>query len=301
MSSDGKQLESLVAFVEEKLLPPGFDVKSNERVFNDEGIQIAEFDIEIRGKVGTTEIAWLIECRDRPGQGAAPGSWIEQLFGRRTRFGFNKVTAVSTTGFAAGATSFAQQQGIELREVANLDPTEFANWLHIAAMRQVRRITDLKHASIYLHPEETEVSKQAALAVIANADGNARILVSSSASTHANLSEAFFNAVQTVAGAFEGVTVEQPQKIQLLAQYTDHDHFLLETADGRVRVNHIEFVGELRVEELELPVIKTSEYRHAQTGEVISQLAAFAPQSILLIRAEVKPESQLVRPACGTL
>ena len=63
MSSDGKQLESLVAFVEETLLPPGFEVKSNERVFNDEGVQVAEFDIEIRGKVGTTSIAWLIEPR----------------------------------------------------------------------------------------------------------------------------------------------------------------------------------------------------------------------------------------------
>jgi len=73
MSPDGKQLEALVAFVEEALVPPGFEVKANSRVFNDEGVQIAEFDIEIRGKVGSTTIAWLIECRDRPGQGAAPG------------------------------------------------------------------------------------------------------------------------------------------------------------------------------------------------------------------------------------
>ena len=115
MTSDGKQLEALVAFVEKTLLPDGFNVTTNERIFNDEGIQIAEFDIEIRGRVGTTEIAWLIECRDRPTSGPAPGSWIEQLVGRRARFGFNKVTAVSTTGFAAGATEFALAKGIERR------------------------------------------------------------------------------------------------------------------------------------------------------------------------------------------
>ncbi len=57
MSSDGKQLEALVAFVERELLPPGFSVKSNERVFNDEGVQIAEFDIEVYGKVGPTTIS----------------------------------------------------------------------------------------------------------------------------------------------------------------------------------------------------------------------------------------------------
>ncbi len=152
MSSDGKQLESLVAYVEKSILPPGFEVKSNERVLNDEGVQIAEFDIEIRGKVGTTAISWLIECRDRPAYGRAPGSWIEQLVGRRTRFGFNKVTAVSTTGFAAGATAFAKDQGIELREVKSLDPAEFADWLHISSIQQVRRVTDLKHATIFLDP-----------------------------------------------------------------------------------------------------------------------------------------------------
>jgi len=131
MKSDGKQLEGLVSFVETTLLPQGFDVKTNERIYNDEGIQVAEFDIEIRGKVGSTSIAWLIECRDRPGQGPAPGSWIEQLVGRRIRFGFNKVTAVSTTGFAQGAIEFAQEQGIELREVKSLIAEEFADWLVI--------------------------------------------------------------------------------------------------------------------------------------------------------------------------
>ncbi len=46
--SDGKRLEALVAFVEKTLLPQGFDLKTNARVYDDEGGQIAEFDIEIR-------------------------------------------------------------------------------------------------------------------------------------------------------------------------------------------------------------------------------------------------------------
>lgn len=281
MSSNGKQLEYLVSFVEGKLLPPGFRVKSNELVFNDEGIQIAEFDIEIRGKIGSTKIAWLIECRDRPGHGAAPGSWIEQLVGRKIRFGFNKVTAVSTTGFAAGATSYAQEQRIELREVRSLDPTEFADWLHITAIGQVSRIIDLKHANIFIHPNEREESKQAALLKISRADANTQLLISSSTSCKASLAEAFSGLVQSFTDAFERIVVGTPQKIRLLSQYQDHDHYLLETDTGLVRVNQIEFFGELRIEELEVPLVKTVEYRHAETGEVISQLAAFAPQSVL--------------------
>lgn len=281
MYADGKQLEFLVSFIESKLLPPGFEVKSNARVFNDEGIQIAEFDIEIRGKVGTTTIAWLIECRDRPGHGAAPGSWIEQLVGRRMRFGFNKVTAVSTTGFAAGATFFARDQGIELREVRSLAPAEFADWLQITAMRQSNRITDLKHANIFIHPDESEEAKKAALLKIAEADANTQLLISSSKPDKANLNDAFLGLVLAVPDAFVGIVVGTPQKIYLLSQYAAHDHYLLDTNAGLVRISQIEFIGELRIEEFEIPLVKTAEYRHAETGEVISQVAAFAPQSIL--------------------
>lgn len=281
MSSDGKQLEALVAFVERDLLPPGFSVQSNERVFNDEGIQIAEFDIEVHGKVGSTTISWLIECRDRPGQGAAPGAWIEQLVGRRMRFGFNKVTAVSTTGFAAGAVDFARQQGIELREVASLGPKDFKDWLLITEMRQVRRVTDLKGATIFLSPTEADDVKQAAMDVIARATGNDEILISSSSGARANMIDAFFDAIQSVENAFNDVAVGKPRKVQLLSNYLDDDHFLIHTAVGLAKVTQIAFIGELRVEEAVVPIVKTAEYRQAGTGDPISQLVAFGPQSIL--------------------
>ena len=71
MSRDGKRLESLVAFVEKTLVPEGFSVTTSDRVFNDDGVQIAEFDVLIQGKIGTSDFQWLIECRDRPASGAA--------------------------------------------------------------------------------------------------------------------------------------------------------------------------------------------------------------------------------------
>lgn len=282
MASDGKQLETLVAFVEKKLLPAGFVVKANERVYNDEGVQIAEFDIEINGKVGSTSIAWLIECRDRPGYGPAPGAWIEQLVGRRTRFGFNKVTAVSTTGFAAGAASFAQSQGIELREVRNLDPAEFAGCLAIREVSQVHRVSELKHTSIVVHESESEERKAALLDVISKVPSGAAFLRSSITGELVTPTNAFFAAVHTVAGAFDDVLAGQPKAIDLYADYpSDEDHFTVETAVGAVRVGMMRFVGELRVTETVVPVSSTLEYRHTETGAPISQLAAFAPPAIL--------------------
>jgi hypothetical protein len=281
MAPDGKQLEALVAFVERRMLPPGFIVKLNERVFNDEGVQIAEFDIEVNGKVGTTTFSWLIECRDRPGHGAAPVSWIEQLVGRRTRFGFSKVTAVSTTGFAPGAADFAKQQRIELREVASLDPVEFKDWLQIKEMHQVRQVAHLKHATIIVSPTVPEDVRKAAMEIVVSATGNGSILVSSSSGARVNLIQAFFGAVESVDDAFKDVEVGNPSTVRLISSYLDDDYFSIETPLGPARVAHIEFLGELRVEETIVPLIKAAEYLHSETGEPISQLAAFAPQSIV--------------------
>jgi hypothetical protein len=154
MDSKGKQLERLVALIEKLHLPEGFEITTNERVY-DEGIQIAEFDIEIRGQLGTTELRWLIECRDRPTEGPAPASWIEQLVGRRSRFGFNKVTAVSTTGFAKGASDFAKSKGIETREVKALTPEHFADWLIMRSIVQIEQSGRLEHATFVIDENES--------------------------------------------------------------------------------------------------------------------------------------------------
>lgn len=120
MKNTGKKLELLIKEIEEHLLPEGFNIALNKRVFNEGGVQIAEFDIVITGRLGSSSIKWLIECRDRPSEGAAPGAWIEQLAGRKARFNFDQVIAVSTTGFAEGVESFADRVGIKLRTVKEI-------------------------------------------------------------------------------------------------------------------------------------------------------------------------------------
>jgi len=285
MAYDGKQLEALVAFVEKTLLPQGFDVKTNERIFNDDGVQIAEFDIEIRGKVGSTDFAWLIECRDRPAGGPAPGSWIEQLFGRRARFGFNKVTAVSTTGFAAGAIEFATAVGIELREVKTLSPSEFAGWLLLRRLHCRVRHTTLLQASFLVDESEPEEWRQALLAVLSTA-GDTAFLKSSKSGETVPTRNAFSGAIEQMAALFDDLQPNGPEKtIQLRVEYAnDDDHFVVETAAGAIRVHAIIFRGELRLKEIPVPLSATSEYRHTETGQPISQTATFGPQTILGIK-----------------
>ena len=176
-----------MAFVEKALLPEGFEVRANERVYNDEGAQIAELDVEIRGRIGSTNISWLIECRDRPGDGPAPGAWIEQLVGRRTRFGFNKVTAVSTTGFAGGAVEFALSQGIELREVKALEPEAFENWLMIRSIVSSQSESVLRHATVLIDEGEDQDHFRALGEALTNASTAGDLLRSSKTGTRGTL------------------------------------------------------------------------------------------------------------------
>jgi hypothetical protein len=116
----GRELEDIVAAIEQAMVPGGFKVDIRKPIFNESGGQIAEFDIEISGKLGTIPVQLLIECRDRPSQGKQPASWIEQLVGRRDRFNFASVIAVSTTGFADPAIDYAKSAGIILRNVTRI-------------------------------------------------------------------------------------------------------------------------------------------------------------------------------------
>lgn len=278
MATDGKQVEELVAFVEKTLLPEGFEVKPNRRVYADGG-QIAEFDVEITGKVGSGKFSWLIECRDRPADGPAPGSWIEQLLGRRTRFGFNKVTVVSTTGFASGAIEFARAQGIELREVKFLAPEEFSSWLALRFISQIKNYVSLERAIIIADPNETEDRKKAFSEYLA-AKPKSAFLKRCGTNERVGPEEAFRNAVDMKGGLFGDLIPEGPGKrVTMSVQYTnDNDHYVVETNLGEIRVQTMHFVGVLAVKEIIAPLISTSEYRDIETGKAISQLAVFGEQ-----------------------
>lgn len=282
MTTDGRQLEALVAFVEKTLLPAGFTVTTNDRILNDDGVQIAEFDIQARGKVGSTDFTWLIECRDRPSQGPAPASWIEQLVGRRARFGFNKVSAVSTTGFAVGAQDYAVKAGIELREVKALEPEAFSDWLFIRFIDQIVRRTQLESCTVLLDDSEPKERQQALTECLAAIDGNAAFLRSEVTGSMVTAALAFKGAIDTIEGIFDNVIANGPGKgVELHVLNPEDDAVLVDTREGAIRPRALLLKGIIRVEHVKIPLATTTQYERAENGEVISQLAAFAPQSLL--------------------
>lgn len=273
---DGKSLENFVAFIEETLVPKGFSVGVNQRVFDDGGKTVAEFDVQIEGKLGSTQLNWLIECRDRPASGPAPTAWIEQLVGRRDRFHFNKVTAVSTTGFVDAAISYARNSGIELREFTETSPQEFDSWLAISHMTHVHRTHKLDLAQINLDEAAPSDQIRATNEALKGLDGSARILRGIKDGKTSTLTQAFMGVVELNENLWDDVEPNgKPKKVRIRCEYTnDSDHFVIDTSVGAVRVYSIEYHGELILQELEIPV-KTMKYSNITDSNSISEVAKF--------------------------
>jgi hypothetical protein len=276
--ASGKEIEELVATIEGLLLPQGFTVAKNPRIYDDHGVPLAEFDIEIRGKLGSADIAWLIECRNRPCDGPAPGKWIEQLMGRRGRFNFDKVMAVSTTGFSQGAIECADRFGIALRAVDAIAP-ELTLWLRMRSMTSQERNHILKHVEFVIDAAEPPASVQAAQSALSAAGDkplDAPLLRSTSTGATGTALQAFLSVVAEHPELWADVVPNQePKPVLLRVGYPADNHFVIDTAFGPVRISKIHFEGALTLKESEIPIDKVSEYRQVGGGRPISQTAGF--------------------------
>jgi hypothetical protein len=281
MKNDGKQLESLVREVERKLLPCWFTVTPNRRVYNEDGTQIAEFDLEIAGKLGSTTIKWLIECRDRPSKGPEPASWIEQLCGRRSRFGFNKVTAVSTTGFVPAALEYANRPdvGIELREVRELTSESFNPWILLREVQFIERVYELESSSLALASSVTGAMKIAFYHSMRRLDRESAFLLIPATGEHVQLKKAFTIAAAQVPSLHKGLQAEDlPRAIKLVADYGP-DGYVVSTAEGPASVASITFYGTVRLVSRNAPLEVVAEYREV-AGAPICQIATFTPTNL---------------------
>jgi len=71
------------------------------------------------------------------------------------------------------------------------------------------------------------------------------------------------------------------KNVELTVRYpNEDDHFVVETRVGPVRVHSVIYGGELYIKQTLVPLSVTAEYRHLETGQPISQIAAFAAQEI---------------------
>ena len=268
-SNDGKQLEALVAFVEGLHLPEGYKIETNKGIYEN-GKQLCELDVLVTGKFGTTDIAWLIECRDRPSKGSAPGSWIEQLASRKNLLQLSKVTAVSTTGFSASAKSLASKFGVELREVKELSPENFSFLPDTLIVLNNQH--ELRNVNIELDsalPAEQKKFMEELLSQHKNSINNLFIKAKKSGEK-ITLFEAFIRTVGQL-NLFAEILPDQPQKnVQIPVRYTDDYHFVIESPYGDIRIFMITFEGGLSLK-IDTAPMSHFNYSQTQNKEIISQ------------------------------
>jgi hypothetical protein len=275
-SSDGRALENLVRTVEEFFLPKGCKVEARKLVYGDEGAQLAELDILVTGRLGTTEIRWLIECRDRPSDGRAPVGWIEQLAGRKQAHGFHQVTAVSTTGFSDGAAEVAARLGIELRSVTDARIEDFGKWLYSEVQFSLHNlVAALDHATVFPQEGEAPERIEALKSKLGAAKSEEKILRVVTTGKLMSLPDAFSEAVGQ-AKLLDGMSPGQEKSVRIRAQYPGDEHFVIDTAAGAVRVARIGFEGRLLVKVTQMPVEALKQYSRDASGAIISQSAVLA-------------------------
>ncbi len=276
MSNSGKYLESFVKQIEKILLPGDINLKTNEKIFDENGVPIAEFDIEIEGKIGTTHLKWLIECRDRPSKGPAPGSWIQQLIGRKEIFEFNKVIAVSTTGFTNGAKKFAKKSGIEIRTVTPSDLEHNKEWLLTETFTLFRKGAVLNGATLIVSDNEPEEVKHAIKDLFAKLDVKSPILLSTETNKYVNTLDAFNSAIHGIDGIYDDLFSDvTSKKVKLRTQYTDDkSHYIIETKFGKVRILEILFSGEISVKKEIYPISNIKNYDSLSASQNIASRAS---------------------------
>lgn len=263
MGNTGKSLEEFVKKVEGLLVPKGFSVELNEKVYED-GVQIAEFDIVIEGKIGSAAFRGLIECRDRPSKGAQPRGWIEQLIGRRQANGFSKVTAVSSTGFSEGAIELAKKSDIELRNVTELAPELIEKWFPSPEMMVVKRVNNCVRASLIVSEDESQ-DRQEALVEVFEKETGEPFLRHISNGENVTVAQAFLMVVTQIGNLFKDLKAgDKPKPISVRASYpSDDGHFVVDTALGPIRIREIFFRGDLSIVEERVPAESIRNYADA--------------------------------------
>lgn len=270
------KLESLVSMIEQSLIPYGFQIIANRLVYDDDGNQLAEFDLEVRGKIGTATIAWLIECRDRPASGTAPGSWIEQLVGRRARYGFNKVTAVSATGFSPSARHCARQEGIDLREVQSLEFNDFSSWLttpqKISSVRHHIRLLEAKITAKAesAQPTESSISET----VVSIIDPAATDICSNQSGASVSIFDVFRNTAESES-FFSKRYFKDLTETRFLAQLETTNPLFIQIKQQRLKIVEVEFLAEFWIEDMGEHEVNFTRYRDSTSDDSLVEVVSF--------------------------
>jgi len=277
MTNTGQDLENVIGHIERACLPLGFNISNRKKIYDESGNQIAELDIEVSGKIGTTDIKWRIECRDRPSDGSAPVSWIEQLVGRRERLNFNKVTAVSSTGFSPSAINFAAKKGIEIRSVLEIQQEDISDWFKLDRLIFDERIGDLKNVQIFIHNAKDEQVKEIE-DLLNNIDKNTKVFSHTSSNEKFSANNIWREAMNLSQALFENVKPESPpiRKTLDVNYKNPESRYKFISQGDALHIERMKFTADMSINRTLVPRSKITKYFNEQDQDLIAETIHFA-------------------------
>jgi len=277
-SKKGERFENFVRQIEETTLPSGFVITPRKCIYN-EGVQLAEFDIDIEGIVNGTKFKWLIECRDRPSEGPAPVGWIEQLVGRKFIHKYSKVTAVSTTGFSAGAAQIAQKGNVELKKTREVTYEEVKSWMRSSTLTLMDPIGTLLECKMFIDEKYIEKAIEAGLDIETELDNESLLFKNIKTSEKQNFLDLFNTTLNNRFMSDPTLDYFQennlPQDFRITGE-TNND-WEIQNRKMNIPVRKILFSARTTsIKKTEVPVSKILNYSVNDGAELLSQSACFS-------------------------
>jgi len=265
MARKGRELERLVALLEEILGPVGAQIKSPDFLPDSITGESREVDVSIRFTDETGPKLVVGECRDR--DQTSDVTWIEQAVTKLRDLKVDLGFLVSSSGFSQAAKTKAESYGINLRLLSTLTPQEVQSWFRAPGVVVVEKIHALVGAKIMLLGGDTDEFDEQVKKLLSEMGFDAPILERTDLPP-VSLSGLWYEVrKRTGDEMWKSVPNDgTPKLIQHVTSFEEPEKcFRVRTAAGSVPITSITLEVELRVKQTMAPVSRVSKYESAGT------------------------------------
>ncbi|MBW8036430.1 MAG: restriction endonuclease [Planctomycetes bacterium] len=265
----GRDLEKLIAYLEEFAGPKGMTVTSPDYIMGKLSGSWREVDATLRYSIGSSEVLIALECRKRTD--VQDVTWIEQLASKREDIDADVIVAVSSSPFTKGAVEFAEGKKVQLRRLEAFAPGGIEKWFGMDHIMMEERLWHIDDATIILEGYDKEKGKLAGHEMEMDEPLFRRASDGTMVSMFDILSTTNLNSQITV-GIDIPEIVHKPMRLKLDA---DDEQYSIQ-GDGReYRLKEISFHATLVRSISKSPLKDIQRYSDPESGKMISSVANF--------------------------
>ena len=272
MPRQGRELEKLIATLENLLGDTNIEVKSPDYVVGVNSGSRREIDVSLRTNVGSSEILVILETRDR--NETDDVRWIEQLATKRKDVLASKVVAVSSSGFTEGARNTAQRLGIDLRSIDEITLESVATWFQLRGIQVYERHGILNHVILRVDNLNLETF-QDALKDLSFKNIN---LIHAGTGAKFTIVQAWQDVMNQMPDMFDDIEPGGEKKQKIIHVYYEKPdaRFMVNTDAGDIHLVQIIYQAVLSVELKTYPVSESKVLQYSKSdGGKISQTVKF--------------------------